>query len=86
MAGIDMTITIGDLMKVENSKYGEFLYKIVMVYPHNMEVDKTELARLIKINNNILTFERKNGEKFALDERDIEHLEIFKSPNYRGGL
>jgi len=78
-------LTIGDIMKVENSKYGEFLYKIVMVYPHNMEVDKTELARLIKINNNTLTFERKNGEKFTMDERDIEHMELFKSPNYRGG-
>ena len=80
-----MAITIGDIMKVENSKYGEFLYKIVMVFPHNLEVDKTELARLIKINNNILTFERKNGEKFALDERDIEHMDLFRSPNYRGG-
>ena len=80
-----MVITIGDIMKVENSKYGEFLYKIVMVFPHNLEVDKTELARLIKISNNTLTFERKNGEKFTLDERDIKHLEIFKSPNYRGG-
>lgn len=79
-------LTIGDIMKVENSKYGEFLYKIVMVFPHNLEVDKTELARLIKISNNTLTFERKNGEKFTFDERDIEHLEIFKSPNYRGGL
>ena len=78
-------LTIGDIMKVENSKYGEFLYKIVMVYPHNLEVDKTELARLIKINNNTLTFERKNGEKFTIDERDIEHMELFKSPNYRGG-
>jgi len=79
-------ITIGDLMRVENSKYGEFLYKIVMVFPHNMEVDKTELARLIKISNNTLTFERKNGEKFTLDERDIEHMDLFKSPNYRGGI
>ncbi len=78
-------LTIGDIMKVENSKYGEFLYRIVMVFPHNLEVDKTELARLIKINNNILTFERKNGEKFTLDERDIEHMDLFKSPNYRGG-
>jgi len=34
-------LTIGDIMKVENSKYGEFLYRIVMVYPHNLEVDKT---------------------------------------------
>ena len=78
-------LTIGDIMKVENSKYGEFLYKIVMVFPHNLEVDKTELARLIKINNNILTFERKNGEKFTIDERDIEHMDLFRSPNYRGG-
>ena len=78
-------LTIGDIMKVENSKYGDFLYKIVMVFPHNLEVDKTELARLIKINNNILTFERKNGEKFTLDERDIEHIDLFRSPNYRGG-
>ncbi len=78
-------LTIGDIMKVENSKYGEFLYRIVMVFPHNLEVDKTELARLIKINNNTLTFERKNGEKFTLDERDIEHMDLFKSPNYRGG-
>ena len=78
-------LTIGDIMKVENSKYGEFLYRIVMVYPHNLEVDKTELARLIKINNHTLTFERKNGEKFRIDERDIEHMELFKSPNYRGG-
>ena len=79
-------LTIGDIMKVENSKYGEFLYKIVMVFPHNLEVDKTELARLIKINNNILTFERKNGEKFAIDERDIEHIDLFRSPNYKGGI
>ena len=78
-------LTIGDLMKVNSSKYGEFLYKIVMVYPHNLEVDKTELARLIKINNNILTFERKNGEKFTIDERDIEHMDLFRSPNYKGG-
>jgi len=80
-----MAITIGDIMK-ENSKYGEFLYRIVMVFPHNLEVDKTELARLIKINHNTLTFERKNGEKFRIDERDIEHMELFKSPNYRGGI
>lgn len=80
-----MTIITGDIMDVNNSKYGEFLYRIVMVYPHNMEVDKTELARLIKINNNTLTFERKNGEKFTIDERDIEHMEIFKSRNYKGG-
>jgi hypothetical protein len=79
-------LTIGDLMNSNSSKYGEFLYRIVMVFPHNLEVDKTELARLIKISNNTLTFERKNGEKFTLDERDVEHLEIFKSPNYRGGL
>ena len=78
-------ITIGDIMDVNNSKYGEFLYKIVMVYPHNMEVDQIELARLIKINNNILTFERKNGEKFTIDERDIEHIDLFRSPNYKGG-
>ena len=78
-------LTIGDIMKVENSKYGEFLYKIVMVYPHNLEVDKTELARLIKISNNTLTFERKNGENFTIDERDIEHMDLFRSPNYRGG-
>jgi hypothetical protein len=50
-----------------------------------MEVDKTELARLIKINNNTLTFERKTGEKFTLDERDIEHMDLFRSPNYKGG-
>ena len=37
-----MAITIGDIMDVNNSKYGEFLYKIVMVFPNNMEVDKTE--------------------------------------------
>ena len=79
-------LTIGDIMKVENSKYGDFLYKIVMVFPHNLEVDKTELARLIKINNNILTFERKNGEKFTIDERDIEHIDLFRSPNYKGGI
>ena len=78
-------LTIGDIMKVENSKYGDFLYKIVMVFPHNLEVDKTELARLIKISNNTLTFERKNGENFAIDERDIEHIDLFRSPNYRGG-
>ena len=80
-----MAITIGDIMDVNSSKYGEFLHRIVMVYPHNLEVDRTELARLIKINNNTLTFERKNGEKFTMDERDIEHMELFKSPNYRGG-
>ena len=79
-------ITIGDIMDVNSSKYGEFLYRIVMVFPHNLEVDKTELARLIKINNNTLTFERKNGEKFTLDERDIEHMDLFRSPNYRGGI
>ena len=78
-------LTIGDIMKVENSKYGEFLHRIVMVFPHNLEVDKTELARLIKISNNTLTFERKNGEKFTLDERDVEHIDLFRSPNYRGG-
>ena len=80
-----MAITIGDIMNSNSSKYGEFLYKIVMVFPHNLEVDKTELARLIKINNNILTFERKNGEKFTIDERDIEHIDLFRSPNYKGG-
>ena len=79
-------LTIGDIMKVENSKYGDFLYKIVMVFPHNLEVDKTELARLIKISNNTLTFERKNGEKLTLDERDIEHMDLFRSPNYKGGI
>ena len=79
-------LTIGDIMKIENSKYGEFLYKIVMVFPHNLEADKTELARLIKINNNTLTFERKNGEKFTIDERDIEHIDLFRSPNYKGGI
>ena len=80
-----MAVTIGDIMDSNSSKYGEFLHRIVMVYPHNLEVDRTELARLIKISNNTLTFERKNGEKFRIDERDIEHMEIFKSPNYRGG-
>ena len=79
-------LTIGDLMNINSSKYGEFLYKIVMVFPHNLEVDKTELARLIKINNNILTFERKNGEKFTLDARDVEHMDLFRSPNYKGGI
>ncbi len=80
-----MAITIGDIMGANSSKYGEFLYKIVMVYPHNLEVDRIELARLIKINNNTLTFERKNGEKFRIDERDIEHMDLFRSPNYKGG-
>ena len=78
-------LTIGDIMDMNNNKYGEFLYRIVMIFPHNLEVDRTELARLIKIRNNTLTFERKNGEKFTIDERDIEHMELFKSPNYRGG-
>ena len=80
-----MAITLGDIMGINSSKYGEFLYKIVMVYPHNLEFDQIELARLIKINNNILTFERKNGEKFTIDERDIEHIDLFRSPNYKGG-
>ncbi len=73
------TFLISDLMDAEVNPFGKFLNKIVVVYPV-CEDDLTEMARLIKIRGTVLTFERKNGERFRIDERDIRDMEIFRSP------